>query len=416
MPMLPERISNDLCSLREKEARPCLAVRMVFDADGNKRSHAFVRGLMRSAAKLAYEEAQAAIDGRPNDKTGPLLEPVLKPLWAAYAALSKARDARGPLDLDLPERKILVGADGRVAQIYMPERLAAHRLIEEFMIQANVAAAETLEAKTHAARLSHPRRAEPREARGPARRFSATLDLSLAKGQVLRPEQFNRILAETRGRDVADLVSEVVLRSQSQAEYDAGQHRPFRAQPAALRAFHLADPPLCRSHRASRADPGAGSRRRRPRGPRGRAAGGGRDRDQPGRAARHGGRARDRRPADRDAFGRPDRQGFPARVSGVTKSGLFIRLDETGADGFIPISTLGAEYFHYDEAARALVGERSGPGVPARRPRRGAPRRGRALGRRAALRDAERAQPPSRDRQRPQARQARHAAGAGRGR
>ena len=147
VPMLPEKISNDLCSLREGEDRACLAVRMVFDRHGNKRGHTFLRAMMRSAAKLSYQEAQAAIDGQPTDKAGPLLERALKPLWAAYAALAAARDRREPLDLDLPERKILLDEKGRVERIVTPERLAAHRLIEEFMIQANVAAAETLEEK-----------------------------------------------------------------------------------------------------------------------------------------------------------------------------------------------------------------------------------------------------------------------------
>ncbi len=147
VPMLPEKISNDLCSLREGEERPCLAVRMTFDKNGEKRRHAFVRAMMRSAAKLSYQEAQAAIDGRPSDKCAPLMEPVLRPLWAAYAAMAKARDKRGPLDLDLPERRIVLDKDGRVASVMTPERLDAHRLIEEMMIQANVAAAETLEEK-----------------------------------------------------------------------------------------------------------------------------------------------------------------------------------------------------------------------------------------------------------------------------
>src|SRR5262249_17047946 len=141
VPMLPERISNDLCSLREGEERPCLAVRMVFDRHGAKRSHAFQRAMMRSAAKLAYEESQAAMHGRPSAKSGPLIERALKPLWAAYAALADARNRREPLDLDLPERKILLDRAGRVDRIVVPERLTAHRLIEEFMIQANVAAA-----------------------------------------------------------------------------------------------------------------------------------------------------------------------------------------------------------------------------------------------------------------------------------
>src|SRR4051794_35245122 len=146
VPMLPERISNDLCSLRPLEDRPALALRMVVGPDGRKKRHGFHRVLMRSAAKLSYSQAQAAIDGRPDETTGPLLEPVLRPLWAAYACVRKARDQRAPLNLDLPERKIILKEDGTVDRVLVPERLDAHRLIEEFMILANVAAAETLEA------------------------------------------------------------------------------------------------------------------------------------------------------------------------------------------------------------------------------------------------------------------------------
>src|SRR5207237_6390726 len=148
VPMLPERISNDLCSLVPGEPRGALAVRMVIGADGRKRSHAFHRILMRSAAKLNYAQAQAAVDGRPDDLTGPLLEPILKPLYDAYAVVKRARDDRDPLDLDIPERKILLKPDGTVDRVIVPERLDAHKLIEEFMILANVAAAEMLEKKS----------------------------------------------------------------------------------------------------------------------------------------------------------------------------------------------------------------------------------------------------------------------------
>ena len=146
-PMLPDVLSNGLCSLREGENRACLAVRMVFGADGRKRSHRFVRGLMRSAAKLSYEQAQAAIDGRTDDKTGPILEAILKPLWAAYATMKKGRDARSPLAIESLERKVHIDEMGRIDSILPREALEAHRLIEEMMIQANVSAAEMLEAK-----------------------------------------------------------------------------------------------------------------------------------------------------------------------------------------------------------------------------------------------------------------------------
>src|SRR5260370_42630728 len=142
--MLPERISNDLCSLVPGEPRGALAVRMVIGADGRKRSHGFHRVLMRSAAKLHYAQAQAAIDGRPDDSTGPLLASVLKPLYDAYPVVKRARAERDPLDLDIPERKILLKPDGTGGRVVGPERLASHKLIEEFMILANHTATHML--------------------------------------------------------------------------------------------------------------------------------------------------------------------------------------------------------------------------------------------------------------------------------
>ena len=157
VPMLPEHLSADLCSLKEKVDRAIIACHLTIDAGGRVKKHRFERALMRSAARLSYNEVQDALDGKPNDKTGPLLEPILKPLEACYRALTKARDKRSPIDLDLPEHKIELDDKGRVKTIALRERYDAHRLIEEFMIQANVAAAEALEAKAHAAGLPHPR-------------------------------------------------------------------------------------------------------------------------------------------------------------------------------------------------------------------------------------------------------------------
>ena len=145
VPMLPERISNDLCSLRPGEDRPALAVRMVIGADGRKRSHTFHRVLIRSAARLHYEQAQLAVSGRTDEVTEPIVKPIIAPLYAAYRAVARARDERGPLDLEIPERKIMLKSDGTVDRVIMPQRLESHRLIEEFMILANVAAAETCE-------------------------------------------------------------------------------------------------------------------------------------------------------------------------------------------------------------------------------------------------------------------------------
>src|SRR5688572_30509202 len=218
VPMLPERISNELGSLREGEDRPAMAVRMWFDANGRKRDHKVHRVMMRSAAKLSYEQAQAAIDGNPDDKTRRLLDPVLKPLWAAYAVLARGRDAREPLAIELPERKVLLNPDGSVDRVVVPPRLEAHRLIEEYMIQANVAAAETLEARK--APVVYRIHDEPSwEKLEALRDFLGSLDMSFPKSGNLRPSQFNRVLARVVGSPDALIVNEVVLRSQSQAEY-----------------------------------------------------------------------------------------------------------------------------------------------------------------------------------------------------
>lgn len=359
VPMLPERISNDLCSLRPEEVRPCLAVRMVFDKDGHKRSHRFLRGLMRSAAALRYEQAQAAIDGRPDDVTGPLLEPVLRPLWGAYAALSLARNERGPLDLDLPERKILLDEEGRVRAVTSPPRLDAHRLIEEFMIAANVAAAEELEAKRTP--LIYRVHDQPsKEKLSSLSEFLGTLGLKLPKTGSLKPAQFNRILAATRSSPAAELVGEVVLRSQAQAEYNAGNFGHFGLN---LRRYAHFTSPIRRYadlivHRALI-----------------RALGFGNDGLSEAEipmletiAEAISGTERRAMAAERETADRliaaflADRIGaiFAARVSGLVRTGLFVRLSETGADGFVPASSIGHEYFHHDEGRQALIGEETG--------------------------------------------------------
>ncbi len=360
VPMLPERISNDLCSLRPNEDRAALAVRMVIAADGRKRSHTFHRVLMRSAAKLHYAQAQAAIDGRPDDSTGPLLDPVLAPLYAAYAALKRARHERGPLDLDLPERRILLRPDGTLERVITPQRLDAHRLIEEFMILANVAAAETLErARTPLIYRVHD---EPTAEKLHAlREFLVTLDISLPKAGALRPEQFNRILERVKGRDVEKLVNEVVLRSQAQAEYTAENYGHFGLN---LRRYAHFTSPIRRYadlivHRGLIRALKFGE-------------GGLPDSADVAALSEIGARisaterramAAERETADRlVAHFLADRVGatFEGHISGATRAGLFVKLDETGADGFIPARTLGDDYFRYQENKHALIGDRTG--------------------------------------------------------
>ena len=360
VPMLPERISNDLCSLVPGQARGALAVRMVIGADGRKRSHSFHRILMRSAAKLNYAQAQAAIDGRPDDTTGPLLDPILKPLYDAYAVVKKARDERDPLDLDIPERKILLKPDGTVDRVIVPERLDAHKLIEEFMILANVAAAEMLEKK--ALPLIYRVHDEPTlEKVHNLQEFLKTLDLPFAKSGALRPSLFNRVLAQVRGHDSEPLVNEVVLRSQAQAEYSAENYGHFGLN---LRRYAHFTSPIRRYadlvvHRALIRGLGLGE-------------GALPDTETPESlsevAAQISVTERRAMKAERETADRliahflADRIGatFQGRISGVTRAGLFVKLSDTGADGLIPIRTLGTEYFNFDEARHALVGTRSG--------------------------------------------------------
>jgi ribonuclease R len=359
VPMLPETISNDLCSLREGEDRPCLAVHMTFDKSGNKKGHSFVRAMMRSAAKLSYQEAQAAIDGKPSDKCKPLMDDVLRPLWAAYAAVAAARDKRQPLDLDLPERRIVLDDKGEVARVVTPERLTAHRLIEEFMIQANVAAAEALEAKR--APIVYRIHDQPsKEKLKSLREFLESIDIKLPPQGALKPAHFNRILERAKSMPVPDLVNEVVLRSQSQAEYNINNIGHFGLN---LRRYAHFTSPIRRYadlivHRALIRTLKLGD-------------GGLEDSEIPRLAdvskaisdAERRAMAAERETTDRlIAAHLADRVGatFTGRIAGVARSGLFVRLADTGADGFVPVSSLVGDFYNHNEALHSLTGKRTG--------------------------------------------------------
>ena len=358
VPMLPERISNDLCSLREHEDRPCLAVRMVFDRSGEKRRHTFERGLMRSAAKLSYEDAQAAFDGKPSGKCRELMASALEPLWAAYRVLAEARARREPLDLDLPERKIILDEDGRVERVVVPERLEAHRLIEEFMIQANVAAAETLEERRTP--LVYRVHGQPsKEKLSALREFLDSLQLRLPPGE-LKPAHFNRVLAQAKSLPTSDLVNEVVLRAQAQAEYNTDNVGHFGLN---LRRYAHFTSPIRRYAdlvvhraliRALRLGPDGLTDEEVER------------LDEVAKCISEAERramSAERETVDRlIASHLADRIGaeFEARISGVTRSGLFVRLRDTGADGFVPASSMIGDFYHLVEEQHALVGSRSG--------------------------------------------------------
>ncbi|MBC7139965.1 MAG: ribonuclease R [Defluviimonas sp.] len=359
VPMLPDHLSGDLCSLHEGLNRACIAVRMKIDAEGRKISHRFVRGLMKSVASLVYDEVQQAQDGAPNERCAPLLDDVIRPLYAAYAALKAARERRQPLDLDLPERKIVLTDDGKVASVNYRERLDAHRLIEEFMILANVAAAEELE------RLRRPLLYRVHEEPSPQkldalREVAEASGFTLAKGQVLQTAHLNRLLAQAQNTDFDELINITTLRSMTQAYYHPGNFGHFGL---ALRSYAHFTSPIRRYsdlivHRALISAHGWGKD--------GLSA---QDIEMLEDTARHISETERRSmAAERDTTDRylaaflADRVGaeFTGRISGVTRFGLFIRLDDTGADGLIPIRTLGREFFHYDPDAQTLMGSETG--------------------------------------------------------
>ena len=363
-PMLPERLSNGLCSLKEGENRATLAVRMVFDSSGKKIGHKFHRGLMRSHAKLSYEQAQSAIDGVENgggtdDATGPIMEAILNPLWNAYHTMLKGRQKRSPLAIESPERRILMAPDGGIAAIVPRKSLEAHRLIEEMMIQANVCAAETLEQKK-VPLIYRVHETPSQEKIFNLADFLSTIGKPWNKGEAPTTKRFNKLLDETRDTPHAEVVNEVVLRSQMQAVYSPDNLGHFGLN--LDRYAHFTSPIRRYSdlivHRGLIRALNLGSD-------------GLTDREIAElQAIAEQVTATERRSmaAERDAMDRyvaaflEDRVGavFEGRITGVTRFGLFVRLAETGADGLVPVSTLGEEYFTHDDRAHALVGERSG--------------------------------------------------------
>ncbi|WP_417525220.1 ribonuclease R [Marinovum sp.] len=359
VPMLPDRLSGDLCSLHEGVPRACIAVRMQIDAQGEKLSHRFVRGLMRSPASLNYQEVQQGMDGAPNDKVAPLMDDVIRPLYAAYEALTKARAARQPLDLDLPERRIELSEDGKVTSVNFRDRLDAHKLIEEFMILANVAAAETLIAKK-APLLFRVHEEPPQDKLESLRDTAAAAGLTLAKGQVLKTAHLNRLLHDAASTEESELINIATLRSMTQAYYSPKNFGHFGL---ALQNYAHFTSPIRRYsdlivHRGLISAHGWGKDGLSPE-----------DIDKLEPTAAHiSDTERRSMIAERDTTDRylaaylSERVGneFTGRISGIARFGAFVKLDETGADGLIPMRNLGREYFHFDQESATLMGSDTG--------------------------------------------------------
>jgi len=359
VPMLPERLSADLCSLMDGVDRPCLAVRMVFDRNGKKKRHEFVRGVMRSAASLTYSQAQDAFDGRPDSSIPPPARDALKDLWACYQSLVTARKERDPLDLDLPERRVIIGDDGKVKSIAFKQRLESMRLIEEFMVLANVAAAESLEkARTPLVYRVHEHPSQ--EKLFAFSDYLRTINIAFAKGQVVKPGTFNRILVNAKGGPHEQVMNDVVLRTQAQAIYHPENVGHFGLNLQRYAHFtspirRYADLVVHRALiRALKLGPDGLSDR---------------EMGRMGEVAEHISMTERRAmAAERDSTERyvaafmQDRIGatFEGRITGVTRFGLFLRLADTGAEGLLPARSLGSEYFRHDERRHAMIGDRTG--------------------------------------------------------
>lgn len=361
VPMLPERISNNLCSLREGKERPALAVRMIFDANGNKRKHSFHRVMVRVVAKFSYQEVQLAIEGHRNEKTELFFESILQPLWEAYGCLKIARNRRQPLELEIAEKKIILDQNGCIKDVVTAPHLEAHRLIEEFMIQANIAASETL--KEHHQPLLYRIHDKPSLTKQEVlRSFLQSLGISLSRGAELTSARLNNILAKVMNTKQQELVNQVILRTQSQAEYNPQNighfglnlHNythftsPIRRYAdliihrALIKALKLGNDQLTKAQEQNLTEIAT-------------------------QISLYERRAMiaERETVDRlVAHYLTKKIGctFTGRVSGVTKAGLFISLDRLNADGFVHITTLKNDYYYFDEVQHTLVGKRSHKG------------------------------------------------------
>ncbi|WP_299327068.1 ribonuclease R [Parasphingopyxis sp.] len=363
VPMLPEQLSADICSLKAGEDRAALACHMAIDKKGQVKGWRFSRTKLRIAANIAYEDAQAAIDGQADVVERALVDGVLRPLWDCWRALYRAREKREPLDLDLPERRIELDETGRILSVAPRERLDAHRLVEDYMIAANVAAAKALEAK--AAPVMYRVHEPPsREKLVALKEYLASLDVPFTLGQVIRPDTFNRILERVGDDDFRPQVIEQILRTQTQAYYAPRNAGHFGL---ALGSYAHFTSPIRRYadllvHRAL-----VGAYNLGPDTTETRLTGGETERmEATGEAiSKLEHRAME---AERDTVDRyvaaylSERVGeiMPARITGVQNFGFFATVEGLGGDGLVPARDLGREYYRYDERAQALIGEDSG--------------------------------------------------------
>jgi ribonuclease R len=385
VPMLPEILSAHVCSLKEDEDRAALACHLVVGRDGQLKGWRFTRAWVRIAANIVYEDAQAAIDAaarpvdeeaievasppgslsqadlRPAGKPVPraLVEDVLKPLWLCWAALNHAREKRSPLELDLPERQVTLDEKGRITSVAPRERLDAHKLIEDYMIAANVAAAKALEGKK-APVMYRDHEPPSREKLVMLKDYLKTFDIEFAFGQVIRPATFNHIIERVGDADVRPQIMEQILRTQTQAYYSPENRGHFGL---ALGSYAHFTSPIRRYsdlvvHRSLVRSFGLGE--------------GGLS-DGEAEAMEVTGELisqleRRAMTAERETLDRyvaaylSDHVGevVDCRITGVQAFGFFATVEGLGGDGLVPVYTLGDDYYRYDEASQTLTGDENG--------------------------------------------------------
>ncbi|MFL6745987.1 MAG: ribonuclease R [Sphingomicrobium sp.] len=376
VPMLPEELSADICSLKEGADRAALACHLKIGKDGALQEWRFSRAKVRIAANIAYEDAQAAMDAAGEERievSSPtcamppvegrvpheLVDKALKPLWACWRALFAARQKRDPLELDLPERRVILDEKGRIMSIAPRDRLDAHRLVEDYMIAANVAAARALEAKK-APVMYRVHEAPSREKLVALKDYLKTFGVEFALGQVIKPGTFNRIIERVGDGDGREEVMEQLLRTQMQARYGPERLGHFGL---ALATYAHFTSPIRRYadllvHRSLVDAYKLGD--------------GGLPRGEEERFEQIGEQIsmleRRAMEAERDTIDRyvaaylSDQVGqlVECRITGVQPFGFFATVEDLGGDGLVFVRDLGTEYFRYDEGARQLVGEQSG--------------------------------------------------------
>ncbi len=366
VPMLPHALSSDKCSLRAGEDRAVIACHLVISKMGQVTSWRFARAVARIAANIPYPDAQAAIDGKLEN---PLLESALKPLWACWRLLARARHKRAPLELNLPEKRITLDEQGRVTGVAEREQLEAHRLVEDFMIAANVAAAKALEAKKSSL-IYRAHEPPSREKLVALKDYLKTFDIDFALGQVIKPETFNAILEKIIDEEIRPQIMEAVLRSQTQAYYgpinvghfglSLGSYAHFTSpirryadlivHRALVSSYGLEMPkPKLKDVEATTGLTEAAIAKLTA------------TSEAISRTERRAMEA-ERETTDRYIAAYLSAQVgevVHARITGVQNFGFFATVEGIGGDGLVPVSTLGRDYFHYDEASQTLIGEKS---------------------------------------------------------